>query len=100
TFLTTLGHTVVGTHDPSEALRRGKAELFDALICDVGMPGLSGLELSRSLREAGARCKLVLITGWDSESVRADPRAAMCDAILQKPFVGEDVRKLLDTLFP
>jgi CheY-like chemotaxis protein len=99
TLLARRGHSVVGTHDPWEALRLAKAEPFDAVICDVGMPGLSGLDLGRRLRRLGARCKLVLITGRDTESVRADPRTHTGDRILQKPFLESDVERLLETLF-
>ena len=98
TFLGLSGHDVLTEVEGHVGLERARHERFDMILCDVGMPGLSGLDLVRELRDAGVGAKLVLMTGWDSQQVAADPRAAMCDALLQKPFVGDDIGRLLSKL--
>ncbi len=94
-FLEPLGHQVVTVTSASEALSLAAREHFDVILCDVGMPEKSGLDVAEELRRIGYQGKLVLMTGWDAEQVRSDRRSTACDAILKKPFVGEELRALL-----
>ena len=59
----------------------------------------NGLEVIRALRGEGVRSKMVLMTGWDSETARADARADLCDTVLQKPFKMRELRQVLTSLF-
>jgi hypothetical protein len=40
------------------------------------------------------------MTGWDSESMTADPRVTFCDTVLQKPFQRRQLDGVLSSLFP
>jgi CheY-like chemotaxis protein len=71
---------------------------FDVILCDVGMPQRNGLDVCTMLRASGYRGKLILMTGWDSYVVNSDRRAAQVDQMLKKPFVGQELRQLLDSL--
>jgi DNA-binding response OmpR family regulator len=71
---------------------------FDLVLCDIGLPGQSGLDMPRALRDRGYRGKLILMTGWDSHALSADPRLAECDALLKKPFVGVDLINAIRSL--
>ena len=66
---------------------------------DLGIPRRNGLEVIRALRGEGVRSKMVLMTGWDSETARADSRADLCDTVLQKPFKIPELRQVLTSLF-
>jgi DNA-binding NtrC family response regulator len=62
-------HTSIATALSAE---EGLAQLsaaggMDAIICDVRLPGLSGLELLRQVRERHADCVIILITGQMGE---------------------------------
>jgi signal transduction histidine kinase/CheY-like chemotaxis protein len=97
-YLEGLDHEAIGVTEPAAALELAHERPFDVILCDVGMPGMSGLDLCSRMRREGVSSKLVLMTGWDHERIRADARQAGCDSILQKPFVGEDLARLLGEL--
>ena len=87
--------------DPPKCLSDACAasETFDLVLCDVGLPGgRSGLDVCYALRDSGFRGKLVLMTGWDGGAVNADGRASSCDTILGKPFMGEELLQVIDSL--
>jgi two-component system response regulator MprA len=62
----------------------------DALVLDIGMPGIDGLELCRRLRAAGDRTPILMLTARDAVEDRIDGLDAGADDYLVKPFdVGE-----------
>jgi two-component system response regulator MprA len=62
----------------------------DAVVLDVGMPGLDGLEVCRQLRGAGNRVAVLMLTARDAVEDRIDGLDAGADDYLVKPFdVGE-----------
>jgi hypothetical protein len=97
-YLEPLGYRVVTAASGDQALEIARAELFDLILCDVGMPKRNGLDVCSTLRSSGYRGKLVLMTGWDGERVKADLRATSCDTLLRKPFVGADLLRTIDSL--
>ncbi|HVQ39080.1 MAG TPA: hybrid sensor histidine kinase/response regulator, partial [Pyrinomonadaceae bacterium] len=69
-----------------EALSIFEKENFDAIFTDVGMPDMSGWELSRAVRERQNTIPIAVITGW-GEAVGSHERlAAQVDWVLPKPF--------------
>jgi len=59
---------------------------FDAVFTDLGMPGMSGWELAREIRQRDSQVPLAIITGW-GEAVRTSEReVAQVDWVLSKPF--------------
>jgi signal transduction histidine kinase/CheY-like chemotaxis protein len=97
-FLEPLGYRVAVATTADQALSLARTETFDLVLCDVGLPGKSGLDVCHALRESGFGGKLVLMTGWDGGAVKADGRAAACDTILGKPFMGEELLQVIDAL--
>jgi CheY-like chemotaxis protein len=98
-FLEPLGYHVVIATSGDQALACAASEAFDLVLCDVGLPGgRSGLDVCHSLRDSGFRGKLVLMTGWDGGAVKADGRASSCDTILGKPFMGDELLHVIDSL--
>jgi signal transduction histidine kinase/ActR/RegA family two-component response regulator len=97
-YLEPFGYEVASTTDPEEALTLATDRAFDLVLCDVGMPKRSGLDVCHTLREGGFPGKLVLMTGWDSEVLRQNPRAREADMILKKPLLGPDLLRAIDSL--
>jgi signal transduction histidine kinase len=97
--LRTEGHEVSSAADGDEAIAKVSQGDFDVVLMDLGMPRRNGLEVIRALRGEGIRSKMVLMTGWDSETARADSRADLCDTVLQKPFKIPELRQVLTSLF-
>lgn len=97
-FLEPLGYELATATDPAQAIAAAKSQPFDLVLCDIGLPKQSGLDVCRLLREAGYKGKLVLMTGWDTHTLTSDQRAAACDTLLKKPFVCTDLVHVIDTL--
>jgi CheY-like chemotaxis protein/signal transduction histidine kinase len=93
------GHDVTSATDPADAFALAARERFDLVLMDHGLPRKSGLHLLHALRGQGVASKLVLMTGWDSDVLRADSRASHCDRILQKPFMPAEIDRLVGDLF-
>ncbi len=60
------GYSVRGVADGIQALQATEEEAFDLLISDIMMPGMDGYELVRSLREAGMRMPVLMVTAKDA----------------------------------
>jgi AmiR/NasT family two-component response regulator len=81
-----LGHEVDGPHaDGLTALARAEADPPELYLLDIGLPGLDGVALARTLAERGLRRPVVIVTGKaDPELVRQAADAGV-GAYLLKP---------------
>jgi cyclic di-GMP phosphodiesterase len=71
----------------AQALRRIEERHPDVVVLDVRMPGMSGLELCRHLKEAAATANIGIVVLTGAEGGTADDAAdAGADALLRKPF--------------
>ena len=91
------GHEVHVAHDGEAALRLAQEVLPQAVLLDVGMPGLDGYEVARRLRRLPATSGAVLIavTGYGAEADRSRARAAGFDHHLTKPVQLASVEDLM-----
>jgi signal transduction histidine kinase len=78
-----------------EALRLYEAGEFDAVFTDVGLPGMSGWELARAVRERDSEVALAVITGWGDEVSHEERDAAQADWVVPKPFTVERITELV-----
>jgi CheY-like chemotaxis protein len=93
TLLESLGATVAAAANGREALARFEDFGPDAVLLDIGMPGMDGYEVARRIRAlpAGATTPLIAVTGWgQQEDIRRCFEAGF-DHHLVKPL---DVDKL------
>jgi CheY-like chemotaxis protein len=98
-LLDVLGHEARVAHEGKEALRLARAEPPDLVLLDIGLPGMSGYETCRALREAGLReACIVAFTGYGGELDRQRSSDAGFDAHLLKPLDVAKLRALLDEL--
>lgn len=81
------GHQVRTAHDGTSALAAVESFAPQVALLDLGMPGMSGWDLARHLRDSPAYRDLTLaaITGWGSESDRHRAREAGFDEHFVKP---------------
>jgi two-component system response regulator MprA len=84
------GYDTVSAANGREALTQAADATPDALVLDVGLPDLDGLEVCRRLRAAGNRVPVLMLTARDAIEDRIDGLDAGADDYLVKPFdVGE-----------
>jgi signal transduction histidine kinase len=91
------GHEVRVAYDGEQALREFRAFFPAAALLDIGMPGLSGLEVVRAIRKlpGGEQAVLIAITGWGQELDRERAIAAGFDHHLTKPMDPAQLDSLL-----
>ncbi|MDQ4049123.1 MAG: response regulator transcription factor, partial [Actinomycetota bacterium] len=73
-----------------QGLSQLASESPDAVVLDIGMPDIDGLEVCRRVRRAGNRLPILMLTAKDAVADRIDGLDAGADDYLVKPFdVGE-----------
>ncbi|MDJ0393963.1 response regulator transcription factor [Rhodococcus sp. G-MC3] len=96
--LTFNGYTVEQAVDGLDALEKVAASRPDALVLDVMMPRLDGLEVCRRLRSTGDDLPILVLTARDSVSERVAGLDAGADDYLPKPFALEELLARLRAL--
>src|SRR4051812_31237094 len=93
------GHQVREVYRGSEVLRMVRDFDPDVALIDIGMPGMTGYDVAREIRQVfgGARPLLIAVTGWKQSSDRILARLAGFDHHLAKPF---DPKELLALMAP
>lgn len=95
------GFSVAQANSGEEALRfLEQGPLPDAILLDISMPGMSGLEFCRKVRadERFQHIKVIIITALRDDKNRDEGMEAGADAIIYKPFRGADVIKKIEEL--
>jgi two-component system, OmpR family, response regulator MprA len=76
--------------DGEQALERIVQSVPDAVVLDVGLPGIDGLEVCRRVRRMGSRVPILILTARDAVADRIDGLDVGADDYMVKPFdVGE-----------
>ena len=96
-LLRVLGHEVRTAYDGPTALDLARLNPPEVVLCDISMPGMSGLEVARRLRhDLGLRDTLIVaVTGYGQEEDKRRSRQADFDAHLIKPASLEALQALL-----
>ena len=97
TLIRFAGYDVTTALSAPEAFDAARGDHFDAVVSDIGMPGMNGYQLAEALRALPeyARTPLVAVTGFTMYDDRERARASGFDDFLSKPINPSD---LLDTL--
>ena len=85
------GYDVDVAVDGADALAQIGAQQPDALVVDVMMPRLDGLDTTRALRAAGNDLPILVLTARDAVADRVDGLDAGADDYLTKPFSLEEL---------
>jgi PAS domain S-box-containing protein len=96
-WLRLMGHETRTAHNGPEALDAAPAYRPDVIFLDIGMPGMSGYEVARRLRERPetSETSIVAMTGWGQEEDRRRSKEAGFDHHLVKPLEPESLTDLL-----
>jgi DNA-binding response OmpR family regulator len=86
-FLESRGHVVDYARDGAKGLQLASSDSYDAVILDLGLPGLDGISLCRRLRETSRKdVPLLMLTARDTEADKLLGFDAGADDYLTKPF--------------
>jgi two-component system, OmpR family, response regulator MprA len=96
--LSLAGYEVVLTESGAGALSEVNSSLPDAVVLDVGLPDIDGLEVCRLLRREGNRVPVLMLTARDAVSDRIDGLDAGADDYLVKPFDIDELKARLRAL--
>ena len=88
--LTAQGFRVMTTSDPEEALRLAEERRPDAILLDIVMPEITGLELMRRIRER-ANTPIILVTAKDKDQDKVRGLELGADDYIVKPFSLEEL---------
>ena len=92
-FLEFLEFEVVLACNGVEALIVFLASTFDLIVTDLQMPVMDGLILASHIKERSPNTPVILLTGYDRETVRKKLKKGLVDSVLFKPFLLEDLRR-------
>src|ERR1700722_16013421 len=81
-----LGFQTVEAARGEEALSLVRANSFDAVLLDINMPGMTGIDTCRNMRQLFPRIPILMLTVRDSEDDKVEALDAGADDYITKPF--------------
>jgi CheY-like chemotaxis protein len=97
-FLSFEGHQPVLAKEGEEALKLFLQQDFDMVITDLGMPGMSGWELSKQIKQREPEMPVVIITGWGAQLSGEAMKESKADSIISKPFNLDQIQEVLEKI--
>src|SRR6266568_1001936 len=96
-LLSLAGHEVEIAHDGSAGVEKALASRPDIVVCDIGLPGMSGYDVARAMRAEPslAATLLVALTGYALPEDRRQALQAGFDHHLAKPVALEELESVL-----
>lgn len=86
TILSGLGFMIIEAARGEEALALVHTAQFDAVLLDINMPGMGGVEVCRMMRKNSARLPIIMLTVQGSEDRKVEALDAGADDYITKPF--------------
>ena len=86
------GYEVRLAEDGAQAIEQVVQAIPDAVVLDIGMPGMNGLEVCRRLRLLGNRVPILMLTAREAVSDRVAGLDAGADDYLVKPFSARELK--------
>jgi CheY-like chemotaxis protein len=92
-ILSAKGYAVISAAGGAEAMDRLAREDYDMVYTDIKMPGMSGLEVARHIRESRPWLPVVIVTGYGSDANEAEARELGVREFLRKPLSPDMIEK-------
>ena len=95
-FLSMEGYSVLAVPSGEEAVERLQSAEFDAVVLDMKMPGMDGLELLEHINELAPGAFTVMMTGYGTVETAIAAMKRGADEYILKPFKVQDVIDMLE----
>jgi two-component system OmpR family response regulator/two-component system copper resistance phosphate regulon response regulator CusR len=92
------GHKCTWVKDGKHGLQQALSHRFDAIILDLLLPGISGLEVLRQIRAAGVRTPVLMLTALGAVEERVAGLMAGADDYVVKPFAFPELMARLEAV--
>jgi DNA-binding response OmpR family regulator len=84
--------------DGMEGLRLASGGLYDLLVLDLRLPGMTGLEVLRTLRDRGVTTPVLVLTAQDAVDFKVQALRMGADDYVTKPFAFEELLARVEAL--
>jgi DNA-binding response OmpR family regulator len=92
------GHQVDTAYTGEDGIEAAKENDYDAILIDIALPGLNGVESLLKIRESDPHARCLLMTGYNADHFAAQAAEAGAVEVLIKPLDPEDILRRLDAL--
>ena len=89
------GHQPVTASDSTDALARFDTGAFDLVITDQSMPGISGEQLARRVKERKPGTHVIMLTGFGDDVLKDGKAPDGIDRVLPKPVSSDELRRAI-----
>ena len=91
-------HDITLAENGQDGLKALESHLFDLVLLDISMPGMSGLEVLSEIRREGYDCAVLIITVHKDVEIVVGAMKSGADDYLTKPFKVADLRHTVDRI--
>jgi DNA-binding NtrC family response regulator len=95
-LLSLMGFETKTANCGEKALQILKNGSVDLIITDINMPGMSGMDLLKRVKEKDPRLPVIIITGFGAEKAKEMAEQNNADGFLPKPFRMNDIKDMID----
>lgn len=98
-YMEARGHAVDAAHDGVSGLHFAVVNSYDAIVLDLGLPGMDGLQIARQLRETARKSTpIIMLTARDALDDKLAGFASGADDYLVKPFELPELEARIDAV--
>jgi len=90
-LLTQAGHKVTIAENGNQGIELFQKGRYDIIFSDLGMPEISGWELSKKIKNIDPQAVVALVTGWKAQIEEKDIKSKGVDFLVSKPFTLEEL---------
>jgi two-component system copper resistance phosphate regulon response regulator CusR len=94
------GYRAAVVNDGPAALAEIAADDYQLILLDLGLPGLDGQEVLRSLRSQGNTCPVIIVTARTQSLSETAMLRSLANDWVQKPFRMKDLLRRMQQLLP
>jgi signal transduction histidine kinase/ActR/RegA family two-component response regulator len=93
------GYRVQSAADGVQALEAVRAETFEGMILDIGLPSMDGMDVLRQIRRWDQQIPIVMVTASGSKELAVRAISMGAQAYLLKPFDVDELQRIVDYWF-